>query len=114
RPRSASRRPTSSPSPSLPKLLGELSRRPPTMADRVLFGRIELGHRAVVLRAGVDRDERRVVAEASRTPRILGERSLAAAPDQRLASGLVDVGEGGDIGDGAILRFGQLAEEQIE
>ena len=56
--------------PARAQELGERPRRAPAVADRVLLVRLELGHRALVVGAGVDRDERRVVAEAAAAARL--------------------------------------------
>src|SRR3954470_24354770 len=109
-----SQRLTSCPCPSLPELLGELARRTPAMADDVLFGGVELGHRAVVVRARVNGDERGVVAEAAGAARRLGERALAAALHELLVAAFIDVGEGADVRDRAVLLARQLAEQQVE
>ena len=51
------------------------------VADRVLLGRRELGHRAPVV--AVVGDEDRVVAEAARAARRVGHRPRAAALEER-------------------------------
>src|SRR4051812_34945956 len=85
------------------EVAGERARGAPAVADRVLLGGAELGHRPAIVGAGVGGDERGVVAEAARAPRLGRELPLAATVEDALGAGAIDVGHRTDVGDLPIL-----------
>src|ERR1700752_328642 len=80
----------------------------------MLLGGAQLGHRPGVLGARVVGDEGRVVAEAPRAPGPVREVPLAAALEQLLRAVLGDVSERADVGDPAVARPLELAQQEVQ
>src|SRR5215208_2993318 len=80
---------------------------PAAVTDRMLLRRSELRHRPAVVRPGVVRDERRVVAEATGSTRRVRQRALA----DRFGAVLVHQGDGTDVGHPPILLYPDLLEQ---
>src|SRR5436305_1868969 len=87
---------------------------PPAVADRMLLGRGELGHRPPVVRTGVVGNEGRVVAEPAAAPRITRQLSLAAPFEQSLRAVPVRERDDADVGHPAIVLAADLVEQLRE
>src|ERR687897_621475 len=92
-------------------MFGEGPRCSPAMADRVLLGRGELGHRPGALRARALRNKRRFIPEAAAPPRLRREGPLAAAFEEALLAVLGDERDRAYVGDPSVVDPGQLAEQ---
>src|SRR4051794_9712207 len=97
-----------------PKVFGERTCGTPPVADGVLLLRWQLGHRPAVLGAGVVGDEDRVVAEAATAARLANGRPLAAAFEEVLVAGRVDVGDDADVRNRAVLLGVELLEQEVQ
>ena len=80
----------------------------------MLLLRAQLGHRPLVVGAGVRGDERRVVAEAPGSAPVVDQRPLAAALVEALRAVGGDVGEHADVGNRAVLLAGEHRDQQVE
>src|SRR5215213_3980474 len=90
-------------------------RRAAPMADLVLLGVAQLGGGALVVGAGVVRDERGVVAEAAAPPRLLDEAAVPARFEDVLAPVLVDQRQGAGVeGPPLLAGSGDLAQKLVE
>src|SRR5918995_5473830 len=81
------------------------------VANRVLLGRGELGHRPGVLRARVLRNEGRVIPEAAGPPRLRREGPLATSFEEALLAVLADERDRADVGDPAVVDPGHFVEQ---
>src|SRR6185312_9152371 len=94
---------------------GELAHRPAAMADRVLLGGAELRVGALVARAGVVRDESRVVAKAAAAAPLAEQVALATGFEDMLGPGLIDQGDRADVGSAAVAGGGvDFAQQLVE
>src|SRR5215211_4363066 len=92
-----------------PETFQERARGSPAMADRVLLGGRELGHRPPVLI--VVGHESGVVAEAALPSGLVRQGSLAAALDDLLGAARLYVGEYAHIGDAPVAVGRHLAQQ---
>ena len=104
------------PPPPAPRCAASMPRGAAAVADRVLLGRAQLGHRALVVGAGVVGDEGRVVAEAAaRRARSLDQPALAARLEDVLGAVRVDQGQRADVGGAAVAAGGgDLAQQLVQ
>src|SRR3954447_20494003 len=93
---------------------GELACGPAAVADRMLLGGRQLGHRPLVVRPGVVRDEGRVVAEPSGAAGLAGQRPLAATLEHRFRAILIDERDRADVCPPPVVLLPHLTQELLQ
>src|SRR4051794_31495182 len=92
----------------------QLPRRPTPVADGVLVRWCQFRHRSLVVRPGVVRDERRVVAEATGAARLARQSPLTATLEHGLGAVLIHQRNRADVGDPAVILRPDLTQKLRE